>query len=142
MKKLKYVSILCLLFISACSDPDEDNIIDSATQSEILGTWTMTEFYTNNGRTITDVQGTELTTNFVSEGQDFETTVTFTENPNEVTSEGGYTTILTSTVLGQSLTQEVPTPSSGVTGTWSLNNGILAISNAAGTGNYEIIELS
>ncbi|AXT51226.1 hypothetical protein D1818_10455 [Aquimarina sp. BL5] len=129
MKKLTLLLFLTstTLFLSCGSDDNDPSIgID---ETQITGEWKLEAFRLDNGQTFVESEGTRvLFSEFSSFGKDFNTIVTFSEDPQTFTSDGGYTTVLTNTVLGQeTTTQEIPTPGFAASGEWIIENGNLIL---------------
>ena len=55
--------------------------------------------------------------------------VTFTANPNNVSSEGSYTVVMTTTTLGQSVTEEYPFEDVLLDGTWTLDGNTMTVTS-------------
>lgn len=94
------------LVFTSCSS-DDDASVSAASESEIIGTWNLTALETKDGESVTTFEQTSIETTFTSIGKDFDTVVTFSEDPQNVISEGSYTTILTTTFMGESQSEEI-----------------------------------
>ena len=144
MKVLKFVSVFCLtiLFIS-CSSDDSSPIDTNAQADDLTAIWNLNEI-TQEGTITTDVQGVPVQSTFTSFGKDINAQVEFKQNPNNFTSSGSYTSVVTISLLGQSNTQEVSVPIDDFLnqGTWSLNNGVMTISQNGETVEANVIELT
>lgn len=105
MKKY-VVSVLTVftLVFSSCSKDDDG--VSNASEASIIGTWNLTALEAKDGTTNTNFDGTSIPTTFTAVGKDFDTIITFGEEPQIVTSEGAYTTVLTTTVMGETLTED------------------------------------
>jgi hypothetical protein len=142
MKKY-FLSFLILLSaaIVLTTGCKKDSETEPTINSDIAGVWNCTAIdYT--GTTVTEVSGQSLTTEFTGEGYDIDFTLTFVENPNEVTSEGSYSIKLTTTLLGQSTVQYIETQPFEYTGTWSMDNNTISITNDGDTDVATITELT
>ncbi len=116
--KLLFVSSL-FLFVSCNSDDDEPIDVDTA---KLVGTWNLTGLEVD-GNTTTPIQGVPLTVDFTSVSKDEMFSCTFTENPNEVTCSGSYTSTVTVKVVGQdATTEDVEVPDTTSTTTWEIMN--------------------
>lgn len=116
------------LFIS-CSDDDNNDPPIGIDETALPGTWKLIAFRVNNGQTFieTDEERTLYST-FFSVGKDFETSLTFNQNPETFESDGGYTTVLTNTIVNQQpTTQEIPTPGFAASGNWQIKDGDLVL---------------
>ncbi|CAL2063146.1 hypothetical protein [Tenacibaculum sp. 190524A05c] len=126
MKKLLLLFVSMSLFVS-CSDDNGETLVD-VDASEIVGKWDLIDFK-SDGKTNTDAFGQSIESEYTSFGKDFDFEVDFADNPKTATGTGSYTTVITTKILGQSQTQEVPTASANglESATWSVNGGILTI---------------
>ncbi len=134
MKKLFLLSILTAfsLIFTSCSK-DEDGV-SNVSESKIAGSWNLTALETTDGTSDTNFEGTSIPTTFDAVGKDFDTVVTFSEEPQIVTSEGSYTTVLTTTIMGETSTQEEDGEDFFQSDEWRLDGNILYF----GTGEEEI----
>ncbi len=91
MKNLKILLILSLT-ITLFSCKSDDSVVVASANADLLGTWTMTALTGTIAGNKVDSSG-PTTTPFTSSitGSAFTSVVTFTENPNVVTSTGTYT---------------------------------------------------
>lgn len=97
--KFFLLGFLTLGGLVSCSS-DDDAATISASASDIVGTWNLTDFRSMTSSTVT-VQGQTLTSSSSVVGNEFDLTIEFSENPNIVTSEGSYRINFTTNVLGQ-----------------------------------------
>lgn len=140
MKKFNVVCIALALVLTACSS-DDDNVSPGDTSGNLLGTWIGQDVdYTGNS--VTSVQGQDITATFVGEAYDVDYSITFTENPNEVVADGSYSIELTTTVLGQSQTENVENIEFFSDGAWSRSGDELTIVSSEDTTVATIIELT
>ncbi|TDT38689.1 lipocalin-like protein [Maribacter spongiicola] len=131
MKKVFLLSIIALsLVFTSCSN-DED-AVSNANESEIIGTWNLTALETKDGKSNTDFDGNSIETTFSSVGKDFDTIITFSEDPQNVTSEGSYTTILTTTFMGESQSEEIEGDDFFQSDKWRLDGSTLYFVSADG----------
>ncbi len=127
MKKLGFLLALTLLVFTSCSKDDDSPEVSG----DLAGTWDVVD-YNYSGKTVTSGGGTTLTADFVAEAFDIDYSITFSENPNEMAASGSMSIKLTSTVLGQTSTQNITGVGvDGVTsGTWEkVGNEIITLSN-------------
>lgn len=140
---MKKISVLCFalaLVLSACSNDDDNNNTED-TSGDLIGTWIGQDIdYT--GSTVTSALGQDITSTFVGEAYDIDYTLTFSENPNEVVSDGNYNIELTTTVLGQTQTETIENLEFLNTGTWIRSGNELTIVSDEGTTEATIVELS
>lgn len=134
-----------VISFSSCSDDDGDSSPAASpaqriASSTLVGNWEMTSL-DYAGTSSNTVAGQTITTEFTGVGKDFTYTLTFSDNPKEFVSTGGYTVELTSIFAGQSTTQDVPIPNAGTTGTWELNGNTLVLvdNNTNETSTTEIL---
>ncbi|WAC02634.1 hypothetical protein N7U66_02810 [Lacinutrix neustonica] len=119
MKKLNVLLIALFLVLSACTSDDDTTDAPIASES-ILGTWIGQDVdYT--GASTTTGQGQSINSTFVGEAYDVDYTLTFTEDPNQVVSNGSYSIELTTTTLGQTQTNTVENLEFLGNGSWSLS---------------------
>jgi hypothetical protein len=106
MRKFFLLSTLTFftLVFTSCSDDNDDGV--EATNASFVGVWNLTAVETTNGTSTTSFDGESIVTEFESIGKDFDATVLFSENPNTFLSEGSYTTVLTTSFMGETSTEE------------------------------------
>lgn len=137
--KLLYIfALTSILFVSCSKNNDDDN---NDTSSDLLGTWTATSVnYT--GTSVTTVQGNSIESTYVGTGYDIDFTVTFTENPNQMTSAGDYSVELSTTFAGQTITQNVENLAFSEVGAWTREGDQLTVTSSNGTGTCTITTLT
>lgn len=144
MKILKNSLLIAftILFISCTSD-DSTPIDTNAQANDLLGTWKLTEI-TQEGTTKTEIQGVPITANFSSVGKNINSQLVFTDNPNNFTSSGSYTSVVTITIVGQSTSQEIPVDINDYLnqGTWEFNAGIITVNSNGEIQTANITELT
>jgi len=140
MKNLKKIVVLfsATLLFTSCNSDDAVLQIDN---SQILGTWKLIELE-ENGTTVTTTQGTSITATLSAFGKDIDAELTFTENPNKFVSLGSYVSVITTEVLGQQITQEVPINNFLGSGDWEINGNSMSVSTNGEEDMAEIIELN
>lgn len=137
------ISVLTL-FVSCTSSDDTIMIDTSAKSSDLVGTWNLTE-EGQEGTVSTTFSGIPVNGTITSTGKDLNTLLTFTENPNNITAAGSYTDVIKFSVVGQSLAeQEIKIPISDFInqGSWSLDQGILTITQNNVQQDVRIVELT
>ncbi|TLP78813.1 hypothetical protein [Maribacter sp. ACAM166] len=134
MKKYVLLSVIavCTLVFSSCSK-DEDGV-SGVSEVSIIGAWNLTALEATDGKSDTNFDGTSIPATFNAMGKDFDTVVTFSEEPQIVTSEGSYTTVLTTTILGETSTEEEEGEDFFESDEWRLGGSILYF----GTGEEEV----
>jgi hypothetical protein len=135
MKIAKLLSLLLAVIFLSCSE-DEDPMPTSA---GMVGEWSMTGLE-YKGTTTTSFEGTNLIADFTGVAKNIDFTTMFTENPNNVSSAGAYTIVLTTTMMGQTSTDEYTMDEVVSDGTWSLNGKTLSITSDTETESATIVE--
>lgn len=139
MKILKLILFTALISLTiSCSSDDDGAALNSGS---IVGVWRGTAV-NYSGTSTTSGQGQSFTSEFVGEAYDIDYTLTFSENPNKVVSEGNYSIELTTTYMGQTITQNIEGLSFLSDGNWSLNGTTLSITMDNDTQDATIVELT
>lgn len=133
--KLLLLSVAVTLF--SCGD-DEDPL---PTTKAMVGTWQVSAI-DYKGTTTTTLAGATAKADYTGTGKDMNLTATFTENPNNVTTQGSYTVVMKTTVDGKTQTNEVEFDEAFSNGSWSLNGRELTITSADGPETVTIVEQS
>lgn len=126
MKKNLLVIIASVFLLSYCSSNENENIDES---SILKGTWNLVAQTLNSTITISDGTETEVI-NVSSVAKDFDFRITFSENPNTMSSQGSFKTVTTTSMTGQPdrIEESISTSSEGVLeGTWTLSANTLII---------------
>ena len=137
MKKLSALFIALALILTACSSDDSATEISGS----IVGTWKGVSV-DYSGTTVTSALGQTINADYVGEAYDIDYSLTFTENPNDLISTGSYSIKLTTTVAGQTTTNNVENLKVISDGTWAINNDELTITTSNGVGVMKIIKLT
>ncbi|MEL6811966.1 MAG: lipocalin family protein [Bacteroidota bacterium] len=138
--KILFLAVLTAAFVGCSDDDDGGNPVGGA--ADLVGTWNGTGV-SYSGTTETTANGVTISADFVGEGYDYNYTVTFSENPNQVTSEGSYSIELTTTSGGQTITQNVENISFSEVGEWSISGDQLTVTSATGDpSTATIVELT
>ncbi|HZV69078.1 MAG TPA: lipocalin family protein [Saprospiraceae bacterium] len=114
---------------------------DPATIS-MAGQWKMTDIHCDDGVSVTDVLGTEITQTYTYHGIEYNTVTTFTENPNNFSSTGTYTFEITTVFFGQSTTEEVEADAFLGSGEWSIDGDVFTQTFAGQVTEMAILELT
>ncbi|NHF60944.1 hypothetical protein FK220_016445 [Flavobacteriaceae bacterium TP-CH-4] len=144
MKKLHLIVFLATasLFVACEKDSTEESIKEVAVeQSALLGTWEVTGYEIEEGKSVTEADGQRITQEYTSYGKDYDMTVEFNEDPRTVVSNGSYTAVITYSLLGQKYTQEVPAYSLFESAAWSLEGSEIVIGNDGEETRAKIIEM-
>jgi hypothetical protein len=132
MKKSAYFSVLLLLTVmNGCTS--NDSIDQNITEDDLLGSWNVTELYTENGTTAAYFDGQSITGTYSGVGSDLDMTALFEGNPNNFYTSGNFTFNGTISFLNEQLTtQQVvdAIPSFISPASWSLLDNTLTFSNA------------
>ena len=145
MKTRILLLLTVITFLTACES--NDNLDINITNADLIGTWNATA-QTLEFATSATVQGVTITSNSSGYGKDFDFIYTFSENPNIVSTNGSYTSVttITSSIPGQSdIDQEIELNSiDGFdSGTWSLDNNTITISDPSGQSSAaEVVEFT
>lgn len=144
MKASKYL-LLFFLVTSFISCEKNENVTQKFNQ-DLLGTWNLTELFTENGSIKITIDNVTKNGSFSMSGKDFSNaTLTFSENPNNITNSGSFTRTITVTIDGKTNTEEEVAQSTGVTtGTtsWSIDNNTLTITDDEVSIPFEIVTLT
>jgi hypothetical protein len=140
MKIFKLFLFTALISLTISCSSDDDNSTPN-NNGNIVGVWKGTAVeYT--GTTTTTAQGQTITADYVGEAYDVDYTLTFTENPKKVISDGSYSIELTTTINGQSTTQNVENLEFLSSGDWSISGNTLSITVDNETDDAAIVELT
>ncbi len=140
MKIIKLFLFTTFLALTISCSKDDDNPT-TANNGNIVGVWKGTTVdYT--GSTTTSGQGQTISADYVGEAYDVDYTLTFTENPKKVISDGSYSIELTTTINGQSTTQNVEGLEFLSSGDWNINGDTLSITVDNETDDATIMELT
>lgn len=124
ISRLLTIALLLPIFLLSCSEDEASG----DTSGELRGTWQLTE-YTSNTSASTTAEGTTLTIESDGVAENIDAIVAFTENPNEVSSEGSFDIVLTSSIAGQTETETVSIDDFSSVSTWSRDGDILTFEN-------------
>lgn len=126
MKQFKVLGLVLLsvFMLTSCDKDEEDDLSTGETNGNIVGVWRIVD-YNYDGKTTSTVQGIEIVSDFTAIGKNMDATMSFTEDPNELTSSGSYDVELTQTVAGQETVQTVPINGFETVGSWDRNGNEL-----------------
>jgi len=145
MKKVILLLFLATtsLFVSCDNDEDPIPVID-ADPSLVTGAWNLTALSIENGKTTTQTEGQTVSIDYTTVGKDFDMVVTFTDNTNPSTfaTIGSYTAVVTTSILGQSITEEQPITDFLGTGEWRIEGNMLFTKVNDIEKGSEIVELN
>jgi hypothetical protein len=127
-----------LIFTAASCNKDEDPVINGS----IVGQWRMTDIHSNDGVLETTIGGQTVNGTYSFHGTDYNTVTTFTENPNEFSSTGSYTSLTDFVIAGQIEHDTSVVDAFAGTGTWSINGNKLTQIFSGDTSTFDILELS
>lgn len=134
---LKSSLFICMVVLLASCKKDDD-----ISSGNLVGTWRMTDISCTDGESTATLLGIPVSSTFTYEGIEYNTTTTFTENPNQFTSSGSYKFRVETNTLGQIETSEETVSFNGGTGTWELDGDILYQTFADTTIEIKLLELS
>lgn len=126
MKLLKIAALcFCVVFIQSCG---EDESIEPFESADLVGTWNMTDFDTSGTISYT-IEGVPIPVQIDGTGKDIDAFVEFTEDPNQFTSSGSYTIVLTTSGTGFAPEiSETTVDQLFSNGAWSLGQSKLVLS--------------
>jgi|GEM_PF-6773674 len=131
------LSLLTLVLFAACKKDDNKTANDS-----VEGTWKMSKMECNDGTTTTETGGSTFAGTFTATGKDFNQTIEF-KSDGTYTSSGGYTAVLSTTLLGQTTTSEAVISDFLQEGTYEVSGDMLTGTATTGeTGTYDILTLN
>ena len=139
MKNQFKLCLLGILIITAASCNKDDDKVESG---NIVGQWRMTDIHSNNGVLETTIGGETINATYSFHGTDYNTITTFTENPNEFSSTGSYTSLTDFVIQGQTEHDTSVVDAFAGTGTWSINGTKLTQIFSGDTSIFDILELS
>ncbi|HXR80897.1 MAG TPA: hypothetical protein VN763_08265 [Saprospiraceae bacterium] len=138
---MKRLSLLCLfgilMLIHSSCNKDENN-----EPGTIPGTWKITDIHIDDGISAVTVAGQTIAYPYTIRGKNLNTSTTFTENPNEYTSTGYYTSVTVIDYSGIKDTTEVLITASPGTGTWNLNGATFTEMFGGNTYVHEVLEFT
>lgn len=138
MKKLNLLLVLFLsIIITNCSDDDPSPV----EQNILVGTWIGNNLEIT-GTLNTEIAGIPVSANFIGDVYDMSSTLTFTENPNNVISEGNYSVELSTTIQGQVFMENIENINFLESGTWQVVGNELRITTSTETVTAQIKELT
>jgi len=135
MKKLLFTLAIALATLTSCesdlvSAPPSDSEEILALTGNLVGSWKMVSLnYT--GTTVTTVQGTTTSADFVGQGSDYSYVMEFYGSPNSYSSTGTYDIELTTTTSGQTFVSNVDDLNGASNGTWVQSGNTLTFTNAS-----------
>lgn len=143
MRKLSILFVVIALTLNSCSSNDDS----SDTNVSIVGTWEMTSF-DGSGTGTTTIQMLPVTFNINANSFNENYQLTFTENPNELTSQGTFGLSIEISALGQSMTETIDDAESllpisdTATSEWSLTGNQLTLMANGETVSLTVMELT
>jgi hypothetical protein len=139
--KMRQFFLLILVSVCLCSCSSDDNDDSNDTSGDIVGTWTA-ESTDYTGTLIISSNGETTEADVLGEGYDIDFTVTFGENPNEVTTEGTYSIKVTTTFGVESQEQNLEDLEFEYDGFWIREGDTLVIAGQGGSTELEIVQLT
>ena len=129
----KFLAFALLLVLASCNKDDS-----SGPSSDLSGEWKLTDMRCDDGKTSTTVDGQTISGTFTFSGKNYNVTLDLNSD-GSFTSSGSYTQVLKTTVLGQTVTQEVPLNGFSSSGDWSQNGNNLVFTGSGETQTWEIV---
>lgn len=127
MRKFIYVIFILSFFLTSCSDNESSNL-PLATESDIVGTWNLVDFYSKDGKfTMSTVSNGDISGSFEAKAKDFNNaTTTFSQNPNESYDSGSFNMELqVKTAISSGTQTEIVTADPNIKTEWSLSDNTL-----------------
>ncbi|KAB1067620.1 hypothetical protein F6U93_10060 [Tamlana haliotis] len=125
MRKISILLITCILVLTSCSSNENEA---SDISGDLVGTWTATDLV-YEGSYETTIAGEDFETYYYGEADEMTNTLTFTESPNTVISEGSYNISLEYTINGVTDTDYIVGEEFLQSGSWELDGDELIIEN-------------
>ena len=144
--QLFFVAVLCS-FLFACEDdtptPSDNTNDTTVTNHQLVGTWNLTAIE-YQGTISSEAVGFPISvSSFTGTGVDMDLTIDFTENPNDYTTSGDYSVLISVESFGQIIEQTWANQGFIDDGTWAEANNVLTVTNAiGGEQSINIIELT
>lgn len=139
MKKILYSIIaFSILFISCSKDENSETPL---TEESIVGTWNLTELYSENTKlTATTSIGVPVNADVIITSKDYmNATTTFSSDPNESFSEGSFVLVTEISALGQNQSNEQTiTGDPTMKSDWSLTGNTLNFTLQNGVTSNEV----
>ena len=128
MKTFKHICLLVLVisFISCSSTEDSPSEPVNVEAQMLVGTWKASEI-TQEGTASTP--GVPVDGTITAFGKNIDATIVFTENPANFTASGGYTNVISVSIVGQAYTDEIDISISDFLnqGTWTVDKGTITL---------------
>jgi hypothetical protein len=140
MKNQFKLCLLGILIIAAASCNKDDD--DPVKSGSIVGQWRMTDIHSNNGIVESKFFGEVYNATYSFHGEDYNYFTTFSENPNEFSYTGSYTSLFELESEGQFEHDTSIVDANPGTGTWSINGEKLTQIFDGDTTTFDILELS
>ncbi|HDZ07138.1 hypothetical protein LCGC14_0166260 [marine sediment metagenome] len=142
MKKVFFLSIITAFTLVFTSCSNDEDAVSNTSEEDIIGVWNLTALEATDGRSETTIEGTVIPATFKAVGKDFQTVVTFSEDPQTVVSEGSYTTVLSTTIGGENQTQEQEGEDFFESEKWRLDGSTLYFGSGDEEVGFTIVELN
>ena len=143
MRKLRILLVAVTLILVSCSSNDDSTNANVS----IVGTWELTSF-TGSGTGTTTIQMLPVTFNINANSFSENYQLIFTENPNELTSQGTFGLTIQISALGQSMTETIDDAesllpiSNTAASDWSLSGNQLTLTANGETVSLTVMELT
>jgi hypothetical protein len=135
MKLTKLLLLGIAVVFLSCGDDDDPQ----PTAEALVGSWAITAL-DYEGTTTTTANGMTISADFEGVGKDMNLVTVFGSNPNTVSNSGSFTIELTTTLAGQSFTEEHMFNEVVSEGTWTLSGKTLTITTPDGPQEATIVE--
>lgn len=128
--KIKILLLFTVISILTACESNENNTT-SITNADIIGTWNLTSQDITDGNMVLIVQGETISVSYSQTSKDIDMTYSFSDTPKTVSIQGKQTSVITTSVLGETFTEEenIDTDIEPIEdATWKLNsNGTITI---------------
>ncbi|KJD34542.1 hypothetical protein PK35_01780 [Tamlana nanhaiensis] len=123
----------------SCSSDSENNTEQDT--NALIGTWVAQDI-TNTGTATFDILGETITAPIEGQGYDVDFTLSFSENPDNYTTEGSFGLEISVTYLFQTMTERIDNQEFLGNGTWSKQGNTITIVENGETTILTIKELT
>ncbi len=142
MKKLGLVLFLaCTTFLTSCSSDDDSSIVIDPTLA--IGEWNLTSFNSEGGALEYTFPGLPTSsTSITATGSDYDMTVTFSEDPKTIASDGSFTLSTAFEIAGVSAPSDETIEGFFDADSWSIEGSTLTITEDGDSTTFRITNLT
>ncbi|MCB4808992.1 lipocalin family protein [Tamlana sp. 62-3] len=139
MRKIVVLFVVLSSFLWSCSGDSENG--SNQDIDDLVGTWVAQNIETTGTATF-EVLDQNITAPITGEGYDVDFSLTFSENPNNYTTEGSFGLEISITYLFQTMSERIDDQEFLGSGTWSKDGNVLTIVENGETTVLTISELT